>query len=255
MQNNGKGYIDNYYTYWQRLVPNREKQLLFNQDVADQLRQMNIDGAVPFKDHTLTVFRNVFPREIACNSPAEQVNNSLYFECKTFLHGLFVVEDKISMAHSLEMRVPLLDNDLVDFACQVPVRYKIANLHNLKTFDENIPTAMKRQMHWGRSATGKNVLRKTMKRIIPEQITRAKKQGFSAPDESWFRGKSEKYVRDMLLTRQARINEYLNPEYVKKVIDLHCAGVHNARLLIWSMLSFECWLKTFMDHGSKTPKT
>ncbi len=243
--NNLGSYTDNYYYYWQRLVRNKEKSLLFNQGVGERLRKMNIDGAIPFKNHTMTAFRNVYPREIQCNSIEEQINHSLYFECKTFLHGLLVVEDKISMAHSLETRVPFLDNDLVDFACQVPVRHKIANLHNLKSFDENVPR--KKRIYMDRTDVGKSALRKTMERIIPESITRAKKQGFSAPDESWFRGRSEKYVRDLLLDDRARINEYLNPEYVRRIIELHTSGAQNKRLLIWSLLSFEWWLKKFMD--------
>ena len=242
--NSVESYTDNYYRYWQRLVYNEEKPLLFNREVGDQLRQMDIDGAIPLKNHTLMAFRNVYPSEIRCNSREEQVNHSLYFECKTFLHGLLVVEDKMSMAHSLETRVPLLDNDLVDLACQTPVRYKIANLHNWKAFNENSPFKGKDSSE--RTDVGKNILRKTMARIIPRSITQAKKQGFSAPDESWFRGSSEQYIRDLLLDDRARINEYLNPGYVRQVIETHSAGVENKRLLIWSLLSFEWWLKQFV---------
>ena len=75
------------------------------------------------------VFRAVFdhyPGRFETNE--DYVNGSLYFELKTFLHGLFVVEDKLSMAHSLETRVPFLDNDLVDFACRVPAKYKLRDL-------------------------------------------------------------------------------------------------------------------------------
>ena len=242
--NSPDAYMDNYYRYWQRLVYNKEKPLLFNQGVAKQLREMDIDGAIPFKNHTLRTFRNVYPREIQCSSKEEQVNHSLYFECKTFLHGLLVVEDKMSMAHSLETRVPLLDNDLVDLACQTPVRHKIANLHKWKTFDANNRRTGKINLE--RTDVGKDILRKTMGRIIPQSITQAKKQGFSAPDESWFRGSSEKYVRDLLLDNGARINEYLNPKYVRQVIETHNSGVENKRLLIWSLLSFEWWLKQFV---------
>ena len=238
--NSVESYIDNYYRYWQRLVYNEEKPLLFNKEVKDQLRKMDIDGTIPFKDHTLMAFQNVYPGEIRCNSREEQINHSLYFECKTFLHGLLVVEDKMSMAHSLETRVPLLDNDLVDLACQTPVRYKIANLNNWETFNADIPRSLER------TDVGKDILRKTMGRVIPKSVTQAKKQGFSAPDESWFRGSSEKYVRDLLLDDGARINEYLNPEYVRQIIETHSAGVKNKRLVIWSLLSFEWWLKQFI---------
>ena len=242
--NSPDAYIDNYYRYWQRLVYNREKSLLFNQEVVNQLRKMDIDGATPFNNHTLTAFRNVYPKDIRCDSREEQVNHSLYFECKTFLHGLLVVEDKMSMAHSLETRVPLLDNDLVDLACQTPVRYKIANLHEWNAFNED--TSRTGKVGLERTAAGKDILRKTMGRIIPQSVTQAKKQGFSGPDESWFRGSSEKYVRDLLLDDKARINEYLNPEYVRQVIETHSTGVENKRLLIWSLLSFEWWLRQFI---------
>ena len=242
--NSPDAYIDNYYRYWQRLVYNKEKPLLFNQEVANQLRKMDIDGTAPFKNHTLMAFRNVYPKGILGESWAEQVNHSLYFECKTFLHGLLVVEDKISMAHSLETRVPLLDNDLVDLACQTPVHYKIANLHEWNAFNED--TSRTGKVNLERTDAGKSILRKTMGRIIPKSITQARKQGFSGPDESWFRGSSEKYVRDLLLDDKARINEYLNPEYVRQVIETHRSGVENKRLLIWSLLSFEWWLKQFI---------
>ena len=69
--------------------------------------------------------------------PADYINHSLYFEAKTFLHGLFVVEDKLSMSHSLETRVPFMDNDLVDFAMNCPVGLKLQNLTQIKKINEN----------------------------------------------------------------------------------------------------------------------
>jgi len=60
--------------------------------------------------------------------PEDYINSSLYFEAKTFLHGLLVVEDKLAMAHSLEVRLPFLDNDLVDFAMKVPIKLKLKKL-------------------------------------------------------------------------------------------------------------------------------
>ena len=78
---------------------------------------------------TRDIFRDVFANhanELA--RPEDYINHSLYFEAKTFLHGLLVVEDKLSMAHGLETRVPFLDNDLVDFAMRCPVGLKLNNL-------------------------------------------------------------------------------------------------------------------------------
>lgn len=240
---NHDDYIQNYYLYWKRLVSNRDKLSLFNADVIGRLRGLSDNGGVPFKNHTLEVFKRVFPRDVRALDEAQQVNNSLYFECKTFLHGLFVVEDKLSMAHSLETRVPFLDNDLVDFASQVPVSLKVKGLEKIGEIDENMPK--KKTIYYKEMDRGKNILRNTMERILPSEITSAKKQGFSAPDESWFRGRSEGYVRELLLSGGARINEYLNPEFIRETIDLHISGQHNKRLLIWSLLSFEKWLDIF----------
>ncbi len=79
---------------------------------------------------TRDIFRDVFPVHARATStrPEDYINHSLYFEAKTFLHGLLVVEDKLTMAHGLETRVPFLDNDLVDFAHALPVRLKLGNL-------------------------------------------------------------------------------------------------------------------------------
>ena len=89
---------------------------------------------------TRDIFRDVFATHSEqLSRPEDYVNHSLYFEAKTFLHGLLVVEDKISMAHSLETRVPFLDNDLVDFAMKVPTRLKLGHLSDVVRINENEP--------------------------------------------------------------------------------------------------------------------
>lgn len=96
---------------------------------------------------TRDIFRDVFShKDRAPASPEEYVNRSLYFEAKTFLHGLFVVEDKLSMAHSLETRVPFMDNDLVDFAMRMPICLKLGNLQEVVRLDENEPGSKKKQI-------------------------------------------------------------------------------------------------------------
>jgi asparagine synthase (glutamine-hydrolysing) len=236
-------FIRNYYRYWKRLVSNADKHALFRESVIDTLKGMDDNGSIPFRDHTLSVFKRVFVDDSPAEDVFQQVTRSLYFELKTFMHGLLVVEDKMSMAHSLETRVPFLDNELVDFALRIPVHLKVADLDHLGDVDENLPK--KKAIYASRTDTGKNILRKAMERILPPNITQAKKQGFSAPDESWFRGESEKYIRDVLLQPGARINEYLNPGFVTDAIESHTSGRANKRLLIWSFLSFEKWLEHF----------
>ncbi len=162
-------YFQRYYNYWQRLVPDEEKKQLFLPSTRKQIR-----------DHsTFDVFRDVFKGYVGSFQTNEDyVNASLYFELKTFLHGLLVVEDKISMAHSLETRVPFLDDDLVEYAVRIPVAHKLRNLERTVRMDENNVT--KRQLSEFETSEGKQVLRKAMNRFIPSEVSERSKQGFSA---------------------------------------------------------------------------
>ncbi|MCP3902003.1 MAG: asparagine synthase (glutamine-hydrolyzing) [Planctomycetes bacterium] len=236
-------YIEHYYRYWKRLVSNADKPSLFSGDVVAELRDLRDDGAVPFQDHTLSVFKRVFRNEPEVDGLGDLVRHSLYFECKTFLHGLLVVQDKLGMAHGLEERVPLLDNDLVDLAMTIPVTMKVAGIDHLERLDENL--LWKKEEYRRRMHTGKNILRSTMSRILPPDVGEARKQGFSAPDETWFRGRAERYVRDTLLDPASPLGEYLDLAFVENVLDEHQSGRRNRRLLIWSFLSFEKWLAHF----------
>ncbi|HTY58041.1 MAG TPA: asparagine synthase (glutamine-hydrolyzing) [Bacteroidota bacterium] len=228
-------YVDKYYVYWQRLIPNRVIREVFSPLASD------VEGV-----WTRDIFRDVFDSYApTLTRPEDYINHSLYFEAKTFLHGLLTVEDKLSMAHGVETRVPFLDNDLVDFAMKLPVRLKLANLGEVVRLNENEPGA-KRTKYFQRTNDGKVLLRKVMSRYIPAEVADAEKQGFSAPDASWFKGESMDYVRREIMGPRARLFEYLDRKPVCALVDEHLEGKQNRRLLIWSLLSFEWWLRTFM---------
>ncbi|HEX8639931.1 MAG TPA: asparagine synthase (glutamine-hydrolyzing) [Allosphingosinicella sp.] len=230
-------YADRYYGFWQRLVGDAELQAMFAPiwgDVADV--------------STRDIFRGVFRHsEDALEGPETYINHSLYFEAKTFLHGLLVVEDKLSMAHSLESRVPFLDNDLVDFAMRVPVGLKLNNLAEVVRLDENEP-GDKTARFFQKTRDGKQILRDVMARFIPDEVTKAEKQGFSAPDASWFKGDSIDYVRRTLLRNEARIYQLLDRAAVQTAVQQHLNGDQNRRLLIWSLLYLEEWLAQPLGH-------
>lgn len=228
-------YYDDYYDYWQRLVPDRDRASFFNESTYREVREHEPREAFA------QVFEN---RPLPDGSVEDMVNASLYFESKTFLHGLFVVEDKLSMAHSLETRVPFMDNDLVDFALRLSPSMKLNDLESAPQVDED---DVSKGGH--RNADGKVVLRQAMMRLLPSEISSGRKRGFSAPDASWFAGESIGYVRRLLCDSDARINEYLNPEYVQRIVREHSQGAVNHRLLIWSLLSFEWWCRQFLDGG------
>ena len=228
-------YIDKYYLYWQRLIPNRVIRSVFQPIWSD------VAGV-----WTRDIFRDVFAGgPTAPRRPEDFINHSLYLEARTFLHGLLTVEDKLSMAHSVETRVPFLDNDLVDFAMRLPVRLKLANLGEVCRMNENEPGA-KRSKYFQRTNDGKVLLRRVMAKYIPREVAEAEKQGFSGPDGSWFKGESMDYVRREVLGPRARLFEYLDRGAVAGLVEEHLDGRQNRRLLIWSLLSFEWWLRSFL---------
>jgi asparagine synthase (glutamine-hydrolysing) len=179
------------------------------------------------------------------NTPEEHIQNSLYFEIKTFLPGLLLVGDKLAMANGLEERFPFLDNDLVNFAMKIPVRHKLANLEYMKKIDEN--EFRDKKSIYKEFNDGKNVLRQAMHDLIPEKIINRKKQGFSAPDESWYRGENADYVKELLLNGSTASSEFIDPKYIQKIVDQHINHKTNHRLLIWSLMNFEWWCRIFLN--------
>ncbi len=228
-------YIDSYYVYWQRLMDNSEIKRLFApiwEDVKD----------VWTRDIFESVFKHYSDR---LYTPEDYINHSLYFEAKTFLHGLLVVEDKLSMAHGLETRLPFLDNDLVDFAMQCPVSLKLNNLKDVVQIDENIHG---RDRHFSKSNDGKQILRDAMENILPKHVLSAKKQGFSSPDESWFKGESIDFVKTKLLGCNKNIGQFLDVESMHDFVNEHVRGEKNRRLLVWSLLNINEYIEQIYDN-------
>lgn len=229
---NFEEYVDSYYAYWHRLVSNSQLKQLF-------APIWNEVGDVWTRD----IFRDVFSNhanELA--TPQDYVNHSLYFEAKTFLHGLFVVEDKLSMANGLETRVPFMDNDLVDFAMTCPVDLKVKNLFNRPRLDEN-QIGNKKETYFQQTSDGKSILRKVMSEIIPPSITDGPKKGFSSPDASWFMNDSASFVRNRLLAGGSGLLGLFDIHVVSELVDSHLAGTENRRLLIWSLLTQDSLLR------------
>jgi asparagine synthase (glutamine-hydrolysing) len=234
---NQEDYFKNYYDFWQRLVPKEDRM---NKLFTDKVKIEN-------PDKPQEVFERVFKfnDKLKYDSPEEHIQNSLYFEIKTFLGGLLNIGDKLAMAHGLEERFPFLDNDLVDFAMKIPVRHKLGNLENMKKVDENILGGKKDK--YTEFDDGKNVLRKAMHDYIPNKILDRKKQGFSAPDESWYRGENAAYIKELLLDKKTVSSEYINQDYIEQIIEEHMSKKANHRLLIWSFMNFEWWCKIFLN--------
>lgn len=224
-----------YYNYWQRLTPNDELQRALNPEYRTKVRDID-----PFE-----TFRHVL-REFTGNisTPEEAINASLFFESKTFLHGLLLVEDKLSMASSLETRVPFLDNEIVDLASTLPAGYKLRDLARGVDVDEDVAGKLLFYRN-DPNSDGKIILRDAMTRILPPDIIGRRKQGFSAPDASWFKGDSITYVRNILENPGSPIYQILNYDYYTDKLKEHCEGRRNNRLLIWSLICLDWWLRVF----------
>jgi asparagine synthase (glutamine-hydrolysing) len=228
VNNDFEHYVDQYFDFWQRILPGDQ----LNRACAPIAKEIS---AVSPRD----IFKGVFASHSdKMTRPEDYVNHSLYFESKTFLHGLMVVEDKLSMAHGLETRVPFLDNDLVDFAMRLPTSMKLGNLKEVVRMNENTQAA-KKSKYFQKTSDGKLLLRKMMAEFLPKDVVDREKQGFSAPDASWFKGESIDYVKRRVLDRNAKLYQLLDYDVVSELLGEHLSGKENRRLLIWSLLNLE----------------
>ncbi len=213
-------FLDRYYRYWNRLVSDERRGSFFAPDV------LRADGHNPYESFRQVIDRAADLREVT--------RRAWYFEAKTFLHGLLVVEDKLSMAHSLESRVPLLDHAIVDFVTKLPTGYLVNHQWTKNPMrDENL--------------AGKYLFRRAMEGVLPDSILRKRKQGFSAPDQSWYQGPLMNYIKAILLDRRTLSRGFFQEGAIRLVLEEHLSGAVNHRLLIWSLLSFEFWNRLFVD--------
>jgi asparagine synthase (glutamine-hydrolysing) len=144
-------------------------------------------------------------------------------DLQTYLVRLLMKQDQMSMAASIESRVPFLDHHLVEFAAALPPRMKLRGL------------------------TTKWILRESVKAILPREILTRKKMGFPVPFSHWLRGAGAGIARDVLLDSQARHRGITDPVAVSALIDAHATGAADAGDALWSLLNLELWYRTFID--------
>lgn len=223
---NFSDFIDNYYLYWQRLLSNSELKKLFSL-IWPEVKDV----------WTRDIFESVFAsHDNALVTPADYVNHCLYFEAKTFLHGLFMVEDKLSMAHGLESRVPFMDNDLVEFALNCPASMKVGSFENNVRIDENL-IGRKQDVYFAKTRNGKRVMRQALSSYLPSSVTDRPKQGFSGPDASWFKHESRETLLQGIMKTDGGIWQFLDQNCARSLLNEHFDGVRNRRLLVWSILA------------------
>ena len=139
---------------------------------------------------------------------------------------LLVKTDRASMAHSLEARVPFLDPVVTNFALALPTRHKVRGLRK------------------------KILLRKAAAPLVPSELLRRKKRGFSIPAAAWLRGELEPFARDTLSADALRRQGFFRPEVVAGLIDDHVAGREDLSRPLWGLLAFTLWHER---HVERTP--
>ncbi len=158
---------------------------------------------------------------------AEDVlDKMLYTDTKTYLHELLMKQDQMSMAASIESRVPFLDHKLVEFTARMPREMKL------------------------RGGTTKWILREAMKGILPTEILNRPKMGFPVPVGNWFRHSFKHIVEDYVLSERSLSRGIFNADFVNSLVQRHNAGEnHDER--IWSLVNFELWQRQFIDGEKK----
>jgi len=147
----------------------------------------------------------------------------LYADIKTYLHELLMKQDQMSMATSVESRVPFLDHKLVEFTCSLPERLKL------------------------RGGTTKYILRESMKGVLPEPILSRSKMGFPVPVGAWFRGPYRSIIDEYVLSERTVAREIFNVDFVRELVERHQVGGENHEERLWALVNFEIWQRQFLD--------
>jgi asparagine synthase (glutamine-hydrolysing) len=146
----------------------------------------------------------------------------LYFQIKTYLVALLMKQDKMSMAASIETRVPFLDHHLVELAFQIPDNLKI------------------------RKNKGKYIFKQACQSLLPENIIYRKKMGFPVPIENWFRVRGNPFI-EVLLDESTKRNSFLKYPFIEKTIKEFNRGNNAVTQRIWALLNIELWRREFLE--------
>jgi asparagine synthase (glutamine-hydrolysing) len=147
----------------------------------------------------------------------------LYADTKTYLHELLMKQDQMSMAASIESRVPFLDHPLLEFAAGLPERLKLRGL------------------------TTKYILRRAMKDLLPAEILGRKKMGFPVPIGAWLRGEFRPLVDEYVLGPRALARGLFRADTLRGMARAHQSGEENHAQRLWSLINLEIWHRTFID--------
>ncbi|HEY7616777.1 MAG TPA: asparagine synthase C-terminal domain-containing protein, partial [Terriglobales bacterium] len=198
-----------------------QKATLYSREISEQ-----VGGYDPASQH-----RETFD----CVKGADFLNQMLYVDTKIFMTSLnLTYNDKMSMASSVEVRVPFLDRELAEFVAW------------------NVPPSLK--LNGVLHPTTKYIFRKAMTGVLPQEVLAQPKAGFAAPVDYWLANDLKEMVDDLLSETHIRHRGLFRPEAVRALIREHRSGAQDWSMQIWQFLTLELWMQNFMDRGaSQTP--
>ena len=197
---------------WMMFLSPENKKSLYSENLVQKLNGIKqINDITPFQE----LFSNI--------NCLDALNGELYLDLKTYLvDDILVKVDRMSMATSLETRVPLLDHKIVEFISNLPGGLKLRRL------------------------TTKWIFKKTMEQLLPRQNIFRSKEGFSIPIKHWLRMELKDLMLDYLNERRIREGGFFNFEFIKKMIDFHLQGRENFSHQLWALLVFEIWKEQYL---------
>jgi asparagine synthase (glutamine-hydrolysing) len=173
----------------------------------------------------------LFARLASEGDTADYVSTLQHIDLATYLPGDILAKvDAMSMAVSLESRVPLLDHRLMEFLATVPSTFKLRN------------------------GSGKYLLQRAMAQDLPGEILTRRKMGFGVPLGAWFRRELRDMARDVLLGSPARERGLFRPSEVESLLATHDSGRRDCSARLWSLICFELWMRQWADRGPATTR-
>jgi len=189
-------------------------KVIFSEEEKRSLYAADYQAVLSGRDTAAELFSAYFG-----SAPAsDDLDRLLYVDTMVYLpDDILMKVDKMSMAVSLESRVPLLDYTVAEFAASIPARYKLKGMRK------------------------KSILKKALHGLLPDTILHRKKAGFSLPIAAWIKGSLREMVLDVLSPGSLARTGLFNPDYVRQIIDDHLAGRRDNSRPIWGLTNFMLW--------------
>ena len=200
------------YIYWISFIHQEEREKLYSPLFLTHIKKYDV-----YKIH------NEYFEKFSNETFLEKI---FYLDMKTYLtNDLLIMADKMSMANSLELRVPFCDHNLLEFCLSIPPEVKIENF-NLKS-----------------------LMKKTVSSLLPEEIIQKRKQGFMVPLGRWLKEDLKNLTLDLLSEKNIKKRGYFNSSYIKEILKQHYQGKSNFSDLLWALLNLEMWHQIFIDRN------